>query len=65
MKRNASRFPPDFMFQLTSEESGILKCQSGISSMGSETITHDVVPSHSARDKAVVRPLAERFDGWG
>jgi len=33
-KRNASRFPPDFMFQLTDEEAQILKCQIGISSPG-------------------------------
>jgi len=34
VKRNATRFPPDFMFQLTAEEAGILKCQIGISSSG-------------------------------
>jgi hypothetical protein len=34
VKRNATRFPPDFMFQLTAEEAGILKCQFGISSLG-------------------------------
>jgi len=33
VKRNASRFPPDFMFQLTADEAGILKCQNGISSV--------------------------------
>jgi hypothetical protein len=32
VKRNASRFPADFMFQLTPEEVEILKCQIGISS---------------------------------
>ena len=32
VKRNASRFPSDFMFELTAEEAEILKCQSGISS---------------------------------
>ncbi|MDR3458927.1 MAG: ORF6N domain-containing protein [Verrucomicrobiae bacterium] len=32
VKRNASRFPVDFMFQLTPEEAEILKCQIGISS---------------------------------
>ena len=31
VKRNASRFPPDFMFQLTAGEAQILKCQIGIS----------------------------------
>lgn len=34
VKRNATRFPPDFMFQLTAEEAGILKCQIGTSSLG-------------------------------
>ena len=34
VKRNATRFPKDFMFQLTAEEAEILKCQIGISSMG-------------------------------
>lgn len=31
MKRNLSRFPPDFMFQLTREELEFLRCQSGTS----------------------------------
>jgi hypothetical protein len=34
VRRNQSRFPPDFMFQLTTDEAGILKCQIGISSSG-------------------------------
>ena len=34
VKRNANRFPPDFMFQLTVAEVKILKCQIGISSLG-------------------------------
>ena len=32
VKRNADRFPKDFMFQLTAEEAENLKCQIGISS---------------------------------
>ena len=31
VKRNAGRFPPDFMFQLSPEEVHFLKCQIGIS----------------------------------
>ena len=31
VKRNIERFPADFMFQLTKEEHGYLKCQNGIS----------------------------------
>jgi hypothetical protein len=34
VKRNVSRFPSDFMFQLTIVEAQILKCQIGISSSG-------------------------------
>jgi phage regulator Rha-like protein len=32
VKRNADRFPRDFMFQLTAEEAANLRCQIGISS---------------------------------
>ena len=32
VKRNRSRFPQDFMFQLTVEEAVILRCQIGTSS---------------------------------
>jgi ORF6N domain len=31
VRRNADRFPEDFMFQLTSEETEALRCQIGIS----------------------------------
>jgi hypothetical protein len=31
VKRNIERFPPDFMFRLTKEETASLKCQNGIS----------------------------------
>jgi len=34
VKRNRSRFPADFMFELTAEEAANLKCQIGISSWG-------------------------------
>ena len=34
VKRNRERFPSDFMFQLSEEESKILKCQFGTSSWG-------------------------------
>jgi hypothetical protein len=34
VKRNAARFPADFMFELTADEAQILKCQIGISSSG-------------------------------
>ena len=34
VKRNRERFPEDFMFQLTFQEVGILRCQIGISSWG-------------------------------
>ncbi len=32
VNRNASRFPPDFMFMLWPEEAASLRCQTGISS---------------------------------
>ncbi len=34
IKRNLKRFPKDFMFQLTTEETRILRCQFGTSSWG-------------------------------
>lgn len=34
VKRNADRFPSDFMFQLTMEEADILRCHFGTSSWG-------------------------------
>ena len=34
VKRNVQRFPPDFMFQLTTDESDFLRCQIGISKRG-------------------------------
>lgn len=34
VKRNLQRFPPDFMFQLTTDESDFLRCQIGISKSG-------------------------------
>ena len=34
VKRNLQRFPQDFMFQLTTEESDSLRCQIGISKKG-------------------------------
>jgi len=34
VKRNLQRFPQDFMFQLTTDESDFLRCQIGISKRG-------------------------------
>ncbi len=36
VKRNRERFPEDFMFPLTFQEVGILRCQNGISSWGGQ-----------------------------
>ena len=36
VKRNRERFPEDFMFPLTLQEVGILRCQNGISSWGGQ-----------------------------
>jgi len=38
-KRNADRFPEDFMFQLTKEEAINLKCNFSISSLRSQIVT--------------------------
>ena len=38
VRRNAGRFPNDFMFQLTNEEWGDLKCQFGTSSWGGSRV---------------------------
>src|SRR6476620_5008077 len=46
VKRNANRFPADFMFELTTEEADILKCQSGISSYSiADAADQDPMPS--------------------
>ena len=34
VKRNAERFPEDFMFQITGDEAELLRCQTGISKQG-------------------------------
>jgi hypothetical protein len=39
VKRNATRFPADFMFQLTAKEARNLKCQFGISSWGGRRVS--------------------------
>lgn len=39
IKRNAERFPQDFVFQLTSEEVGALRCQIGTSNLRSQIAT--------------------------
>ncbi|MCI0539583.1 MAG: ORF6N domain-containing protein [Verrucomicrobiales bacterium] len=49
VKRNANRFPADFMFELTAEEAKILKCQTGISSS-----------SHGGRRRSLPYVLTEQ-----
>jgi hypothetical protein len=39
VKRNRKRFPVDFVFQLTSEESGSMRCQIGTASNWSQIVT--------------------------
>ncbi|PKL43101.1 MAG: hypothetical protein CVV41_11905 [Candidatus Riflebacteria bacterium HGW-Riflebacteria-1] len=51
VKRNMERFPPDFMFELTKEETNILRCQNGTSSWGGSrylpyAFTEQCVKSH-------------------
>lgn len=50
VKRNADRFPEDFMFQITEEETEFLRCQFGISNF--ETIRQLVTaPEKSVKKK--------------
>jgi len=44
VKRNRSRFPHDFMFQLTAEEAANLRCQIGTSSSGYDAIRELMSP---------------------
>ena len=43
MKRNADRFPADFMFQLTKEEAEALRFQIGMSKLGQHDQKSQVV----------------------
>lgn len=42
VKRNVDRFPEDFMFQPSSEEFEILRCQIGTSSLSSQIATSNI-----------------------
>lgn len=44
VKRNAERFPEDFVFQLTKEEAESLRRQSGASKMRSQLVTSNIAP---------------------
>jgi len=44
VKRNANRFPSDFMFRLSSAETGILKCQIGITNTAPALLSQIVIP---------------------
>ena len=46
VKRNISRFPQDFMFQLTDEESEALRCQFGISKLQIEYFKLNFAPEN-------------------
>lgn len=48
IKRNITRFPENFMFQLTQEEFGILKSQTVISSWGGRRYTPYAFTEHGA-----------------
>ena len=47
VKRNASRFPADFMFQLSPKELHSLGFQSGTSKPGEEAVATLLMPSRS------------------
>ena len=46
VKRNSSRFPADFMFELTKEEFEILRCQFGTSRWGGSRYLPNVFTEH-------------------
>ncbi len=48
VKRNRTRFPDDFMFQLTAEETQDLRCQIGTSSWGGRRYRPYVFTEHGA-----------------
>ncbi len=48
VKRNRTRFPDDFMFQLTAEETEDLRCQIGTSSWGGRRYLPYVFTEHGA-----------------
>jgi hypothetical protein len=48
VKRNGTRFPDDFMFQLTAEETEDLRCQIGTSSWGGRRYLPYVFTEHGA-----------------
>ena len=48
VKRNRTRFPDDFMFQLTAEETEDLRCQIGTSSWGGRRYLPHVFTEHGA-----------------
>jgi hypothetical protein len=48
VKRNGARFPDDFMFQLTAEETEDLRCQIGTSSWGGRRYLPYVFTEHGA-----------------
>ncbi|MFT6238650.1 MAG: hypothetical protein ACJAQT_000724 [Akkermansiaceae bacterium] len=56
VKRNTERFPADFMFQLTEDEFENLKCQTGTSSLKSQSVTSS---SHGGR-RTLPYPFTEQ-----
>lgn len=49
VKRNIERFPDDFMFQLTEDEFANLRLQFGTSSLKSQIVTSNKLPSRGGR----------------
>ena len=49
VKRNADRFPEDFMFQLTPEEFVGLRCQFGTSNLRSQIVTSNIPSGRGGR----------------
>ena len=58
VKRNTSRFPADFMFQVTPEEAEILKRQFGISSWGVAMLSSVLRSERAVVNIAIMRAFA-------
>ncbi len=50
VKRNADRFPEDFVFQLTAQEVEDLRCQIGTSNLKSQIVTSSAEPADAQHD---------------
>jgi hypothetical protein len=64
-KRNADRFPKDFMFQLSIDEYKVLICQFGISNLKSQVVTSNINTQFATSGRGGVRKLPLAFTEQG